>query len=119
MNFETELRSVITRVNGAQAAALMGFDGISVAEAKTEGIQIPYQEIGVEFSRILKEASKASLGSNVGGLNEMVFSTDQNQFILKVLNDEYFLFLMLSLQAYVGQGRYYLRRVAPEIFREL
>ena len=119
MSFEAELQSVVDRVDGAQAAALMGFDGIPVAEAKAEGVRVPYQEIGVEFSRVLKEASKATLGTEVGGLHEMVLSTDKNQFLLRVLNDEYFLFLMLSPKANAGQGRYFLRRAAPGICQEL
>jgi predicted regulator of Ras-like GTPase activity (Roadblock/LC7/MglB family) len=119
MNFETELKTILQQVEGAEAAALMGFDGIVVAETKKEGTEIPYQELGVEFSRILKETSKVSLGNELGGLEEMVISTGKNRFVFRVLNSEYFILLTLSPHANLGKGRFCLRRSAPAIHQEL
>ncbi|MFH1263800.1 MAG: hypothetical protein V1495_10220 [Pseudomonadota bacterium] len=119
MNFTNELKAVVDGVEGAQAAALMGFDGIVVADAKPAGGQASYQEIGVELSRLLKEAAKVSLGNDAGGLEELVVSTEKNRFVLRVLNDEYFMLLMLGSGSNLGQGRFFLRRVAPAIRKEL
>ena len=119
MSFETELRSVLTNVEGTQAVALMGFDGIVVAETKMEKAQVPYQEVGVELSRVLKEASKVSVGNGVGDLQEMIIDSQKNRFVLRVLTPEYFVLLMLSRDANVGKGRYHLRRISPALKKEL
>lgn len=119
MNFEAELESILKQVEGSQAAVLMAFDGIVVAEAKKDGIRISYQEAGVEFSRVLKEVSKVSQGNDLGGLREMVVATEKSRFVLHVLNEEYFVLLLLSPEASLGKGRYYVRRAAPGIHREL
>jgi predicted regulator of Ras-like GTPase activity (Roadblock/LC7/MglB family) len=119
MSFDTELRSVLTSVKGAEAVALMGFDGIIVAESRSEGAQVPYQEVGVEFSRVIKEASKVSVGNGIGDLAEMTIDSGQHRFVFRVLNQEYFVLLMLSPDANVGKGRYYLRRALPALQKEL
>ncbi len=119
MSFESELRAILEKVDGAQAAAIMGFDGIVVADLKSPSFTASYQEIGVEFTRLLKEASKIGQGNDLGGLEEISVTTERFRYVLHVLNPEYFVLLVLSPGASLGKGRYYIKRAAPGIHKEL
>jgi predicted regulator of Ras-like GTPase activity (Roadblock/LC7/MglB family) len=119
MNFESELEGIRSRVPGAEAVALMGFDGIVVAESRDEGVHAPFQELGVEFSRLLKDASKVTVGNGVGDLGEMTVDAADRRFLMRVLTPEYFILLMLARDSCLGRGRYQLRRSASLMAREL
>lgn len=119
MSFDTELQFVLSQVEGSQAVALMGFDGIIVAETRSDQAKVPYQEMGVELSRVLKEAAKVSVGNDVGDLSEMVLDSKKSQCILHVLNADYFVLMVLGPEANVGKGRYFLRRAIPALVKEL
>ncbi len=119
MSFEDQLKAILQNVEGAQAAILMGFDGIPVAEVKTENSSFPLSDVMVEYSRLLADAIKISEGNHVGGISELVFSTDEYKVILRVLNAGYFVGLVLLAGGNLGKGRYLLRRNSPELVTSL
>ncbi len=115
MNFDEQLRQILTTTDGAQAALLMGMDGISVAEVKGEGCLLSLQEIAVEYSRILSEIIKVAQGNNLGGLTELVIALDKYRLLFRFVNPNYFILLLLSSEGNLGRGRYLLRRSLPDL----
>jgi len=115
MNFQETLRSVLKEVEGAQAAILMGLDGIPIAEVKNESASVSLQDLSVEYGQLLSEATKIAHGNQLGSMCEMVFSMDKGTFVLRVVGNQYFLGLLLSHPSNVGKGRYALRRLSPDI----
>jgi len=116
MSFETELKVMVTQIKGCEAAVLMGLDGIAVSEVKGEDSM---QEAATEYSRLLAEGIKIAQGNSFGPMDELMVTTDKHRFLFRLVSSEYFLGLMLSPQAYLGKGRFYLRRAVPNIQKDL
>ena len=119
MNFDDQLSQMVSSVDGAQAAVLMGFDGIPVAEAKADASRTSVQETVVEYSRILTEAVNIARAGDLGAVGELVIGTDRYRLIFRIVDPNYFVVLFLSADSNIGKGRFILRRAMPAIQREL
>ena len=115
--FRDALQDVVDKVDGAQAALLMGFDGIAVEKYSADGFDI--ETLGMEFSVVLNDARKAVLGLEAGKTDEVSFRAEKLTTVVRVLNDEYFIALALKPTGNLGKGRYMLRLAAPKLLNEL
>lgn len=118
MSFETTLRKIVDAGNGMIGAALMGSDGIPIeqVEARSEASD-DVSAAGVEFGRILEEIRKASDSLSAGALEETVVSLARFSILIRVVDEETFLLVVLAPEANVGKARYLARRHLLE-FRE-
>jgi len=119
MNFSDLLSTILSSMKGAKAVILMGYDGILVADAKAEGFNLSLQDVSVEYSRLLIEATKIAQGNDLGNLSEFALTLERFRLVFRVVDSNYFLLLVLSSDANLGKGRYLLRRSIPEIQAEL
>ena len=115
MNLADELKKIVSSVDGAMGAVLMGFDGIVVSDYKSDQAVEPLMEVAVEYSRLIKETIKVAQGNDLGELKELVVSTAKYRMIFRLVNMEYFLGLFLADTANVGKGRFILIRASPLI----
>lgn len=115
--FKDALRDVVEKVDGGMAALLMGFDGIAVEQYSPEGFDI--ETLGMEFSVVLNDARKAALALDAGQTDEVSFRAEKVTAVVRVLNDEYFLALVLKPSGNLGKGRYLLRLAAPRVAKDL
>ena len=104
--FDDELKKLVGKVKGAEAAVLMGFDGISVAEYKEMKESLPLGDILIEYGRVMLESMKVAQGNNLGALSEMTINTSTQRIVLKVIDANYYVGLFLTPEGNVGQGRY-------------
>lgn len=124
MTFEPTLRKMIDGCSGAIGVALMGSDGIAVAE-----LQAPDPDLGVldgevsaagiEFGRILDEVRKASDSLNGGRLEEVVISLARFTLLFRSVDDELFLVVALAEGGNLGKARFLLRRHLLELREQL
>ncbi len=122
MSFDPILRSILDDCGGCLAIALMGVDGIPVAEVGAQGPQEPLVEItsaGVEFGRILGEIAKASDALGGGALSETVISLARFTLVFRRVDDELVLILALAPDGNLGKARYLMRRHMIAIREEL
>jgi predicted regulator of Ras-like GTPase activity (Roadblock/LC7/MglB family) len=113
MSFESILSQVLEECPGALGAALMGSDGIPIAEAVAgapHDLRDELGVIGVEFGRILDEARKAADAAGAGGVVELGVQTDRYHVLLHAVDRDTYLVLALGPDGQVGKGRYLLRR---------
>jgi predicted regulator of Ras-like GTPase activity (Roadblock/LC7/MglB family) len=113
MSFESVLRTIVEECPGALGAALMGSDGIPIAQIAARGAAEDADEVtvlGVEFGRILDEARKAGDASGAGAALELSVRTERFQVVLHALDAETYLVLALTPDGNVGKGRYLMRR---------
>jgi predicted regulator of Ras-like GTPase activity (Roadblock/LC7/MglB family) len=114
------LGNAVSTVQGANAAVLMGFDGILVDLFNgKEGESVDIESMGMEFSVLLREVRNASELLNAGAANELTIRTDRLLAVLRVINDEYFVAMALSPEGNIGKARYVLRTMAPKIISEI
>jgi predicted regulator of Ras-like GTPase activity (Roadblock/LC7/MglB family) len=122
MSFESVLKAIVEECPGALGAALMGSDGIAIAQVGARGASDDSDEVGVlavEFGRILDEARKAGDAAGAGATLELSVRTERFHVVLHALDAETFLALALAPHGNVGKGRYLLRRHGLSIREEL
>jgi len=115
MNFEPVLRKMIDGVPGALGIALMGSDGIPIAElyAPDAGAAASDGEVGaagVEFGRILDEVRKASDAIAGGRLEEAVIGLGRFWLLFRVVDEELFVVAALEPRGNLGKARFLMRR---------
>jgi predicted regulator of Ras-like GTPase activity (Roadblock/LC7/MglB family) len=123
MNFEPVLRKMIEGVPGAVGIALMGSDGIPIAElyAPAAGADAEGEvgAAGVEFGRILDEVRKASDAIAGGRLDELVIGLGRFWLLFRVVDEELFLVAALEPRGNLGKARFLMRRHLLDLQQQL
>src|SRR5262245_21680188 len=121
MSFESILGQVLNECSGAVGAALMGSDGVPIAEvsASARDAADAVSLLGIEFGRILDEARKAADAADAGGVLELAVQTERYHVLIQTIDRETYLVLALTPEANVGKGRYLMRRHQLALREEL
>ncbi len=115
--FKEYLKELVSSVEGSVGAVIMGMDGIAVdeyCEPEDDDIQL----IGIELSSVVKEVNRASLSMETGTVGEIMVVCDKKPMIVRKINDEYFVALVLNGSGNLGKGRFKLRILVPQLSRE-
>ncbi len=122
MSFELVLHRILDGCRGGIGVALMGNDGIPIEQVISETADASAPEdigaAGVEFGRILDEIRKAADALGGGGLQETQVTLAHFSLVLRVVDEDNFLVLVLTPEANLGKARYLARRHLAEL-REL
>jgi predicted regulator of Ras-like GTPase activity (Roadblock/LC7/MglB family) len=117
MSFEAILQSIVDECGGGWSAALMGMDGIAVAQVGAAQGPDPADPLsgdvtraGVEFGRTLADMTKASESMGTGDLRESVISVDRLTLVFHAVDEDLILVLALSPDGNLGKARYLIRR---------
>jgi len=116
--FRESLENIINNCDGAVAGILMGFDGIAVDSVCRDG-EVDVNTISMEYSFVLGQVRKAAELLEVGPLQEVAIRSDSLTFVIRVLNEEYFLGVALKPDGNFGKGRFLMRMAAPQLLSEL
>ena len=117
MPFADILREVVNGTEGALGALVVGVDGIPVEEfTLTEDLDL--QSMTVEYSTLLKEIEKGSQSAQLGTTKEVTVMADKAMIMLRRLNDEYFMVLIIRPEGNFGKGRFLLRMSVPKLLKE-
>lgn len=116
--FRASLEKMVDGCEGAFAAVVMGFDGVSV-ESITRQPHFDVQTVSMEFSFVLTQVRKASEILEVGGLEEVSIRSEQLTYLVRVLSEDYFVALVLSPEGNLGKGRFVLRMGLPALRAEV
>ena len=124
MSFEPTLQKMIGGCSGAIGIALMGSDGIAVAElqAPDPDLSVLDGEVGaagIEFGRILDEVRKAADALSGGRLEEVVVGLARMTLVFRAVDDELFLVVALAPNGNLGKARFLLRRHLLELREQL
>jgi predicted regulator of Ras-like GTPase activity (Roadblock/LC7/MglB family) len=125
MSFEAILEKIVEGCGGGLAAALMGSDGMPIAEVvsrRADARQILVEEIGTagaEFGRILAEIAKASDSLGGGPVHETSVVLSRFTLIFRAVDDETFLAVALAPDGNLGKARYLMRRQLMALRQEL
>jgi predicted regulator of Ras-like GTPase activity (Roadblock/LC7/MglB family) len=122
MTFEAMLQTIVDECGGGFSAALMGLDGIAVAQVTASSGRDREDPLGgdatfagIEFGRILGDMTKASDALDAGPLRESVISLARVQLVFHTVDDDLVLVLALRPDGNLGKARYLIRRNLPAI----
>jgi len=117
MSFGDILRNVVEGTDGALGALVVGLDGIPVDEYSL-GSELDIQSMTVEYSSLIKEIEKGSQTLQLGSTNEVTVLAEKAMVMLRRLNDEYFMVLIMKPEGNFGKGRFLLRMSVPKLLKE-
>jgi predicted regulator of Ras-like GTPase activity (Roadblock/LC7/MglB family) len=117
--FKDALRDVVERTEGGIAGLLMGFDGIPVEQYAKGNATLDVESIGMEYSVILSQISKAAEQLDAGAAREVSIAAERQTTLIRLINDEYFVALTLAPHGNLGKARYLLRMLSPKLVQEL
>jgi len=103
------LDSLVRRIEGCDAAAVVGMDGMAI-EQRAPALSLNLEQISAEHTSLLKGALSARRESETGDPSELILLTDRHQFIARLLARDYFLLLVLRPGASLGRARFEARR---------
>ena len=111
--FDETLKSVVEATSGGVGAVIMGYDGIPIDEYIIEDAGFDVQLLSVEYSNVVKEIRRAVEVLKTGMMEEVAITTDLSRVLIRVINEDYFLLLLLAHGGNFGKGRFYLKKYAP------
>jgi predicted regulator of Ras-like GTPase activity (Roadblock/LC7/MglB family) len=126
MNFTSTLRTIVDECGGGIGAALMGVDGIAIEQVEARALPASFagesasvadeiSALGVEFGRILEEARKAADSLGGGAVEEACLRMARFWVLLRSLDGDNFLVLVLAPDGNLGKARFLMRRHLAEL----
>lgn len=119
MPFKDILQAIVNQVDGAVGAVVMGYDGIAIDDFVRQDTPFDLQLLTAEYAAVLKEVKRTVEVLKSGLLQEVSISTDLSTAIAKVVNEDFFVLLVIAAGGNFGKGRFYLRREAPKLAEAL
>lgn len=120
MTFREHMQRIVESVPGATACALMGFDGIAIDSYEVGGGELDIPTLLTEYSSAaLALRTTGNQQPLAGSVNELVITTPSLTTVLRPLNEEYFLAVVLGPAGVAGKARYLMRLAVPQLLKEL
>jgi len=119
MPLKDKLNGIIAHVDGALAASVMAYDGIAIDEVIASDTGFDLQLLAVEYSSVLKDIRRTVEVVKAGVMEEAVITTSSLTIIMRVLNEDLFVVLIMDRDGNFGKGRYMLRLKSFELLRAL
>jgi predicted regulator of Ras-like GTPase activity (Roadblock/LC7/MglB family) len=117
MSFLEILKDTVNQVDGAVAAMIIGTDGISVQEYVSEKL-VDLSDLSAEASQMIKDINLAADNLGLGEAKEFSIISDRCGIIMRKINTEYYLSLVIKPEGNYGKGRFILRTAIPKLVGE-
>ena len=117
MNFIEVLKDTVDKVDGAVSAMIIASDGIAVEEYVSEKI-IDLTGLGAEASAMIRDVGFAAENLGLGEAREFSIISDKCGIIMRKINSEYYIALIIKPEGNYGKGRFVLKTTVPKIESE-
>jgi predicted regulator of Ras-like GTPase activity (Roadblock/LC7/MglB family) len=119
MSYKQTLKTVTESVGGGLAAIIMGYDGIPIDEYLVDSSQFDLQLLTVEYANLLTDIRRTVERLENGAMEEVSIATDKLRVLVRVINEQFFLVLVITAEGNYGKGRYLLSREALKLKDDL
>lgn len=114
------MQKALENTEGCLGILIMGTDGIHVQKVlPPEGTEFDFDVAVAEYTSLIRSARRSNGETGVGKLQEVTLTSESGIFILRFVNDDYFVAMITSPEGNFGRGRYELRRAALLLENEL
>ena len=103
--FSEILQRIVEETGGGIGAVLMGYDGIAIDQYFAPDEELDLQMVVVEYSNVLKEIRKTADILSLGDMEEISIRTDRFIIVIRILNDEYFVAMVINRDGNFGPAR--------------
>lgn len=120
MSFSQHLEAVVAQVDGAVAASVMGFDGITVEThpPMPDTGDVELASAWIEYANVLTQLKNAAETLRTGDVTEVSVNSARLVSIMRMVTPEYFVVLSLKPDGNLGKGRYVLRLAESKLKAE-
>ena len=108
--FSEILQRIVEETGGGIGAVLMGYDGIAIDQYFAPDEELNLHMVVVEYSNVLKEIRKTADILSLGDMEEISIRTDRFIIVIRILNDEYFVAIVINRDGNFGKCRYLITR---------
>ena len=119
MIFDEVVENTVEQTSGAIASIIMATDGISLSKYLKPEVEMDLETLGIEYANLLMEINRSSEAMEAGSLDELSLNTEKYLTLIRKINSEYFIALILKPDGNMGKGRFLLRVSVPKIIKEL
>ncbi|GFO55195.1 GTPase [Geomonas sp. Red276] len=119
MGFKAILKGIIDDCGGGLGAIVMGYDGISIDEYIKPSAGVDVQILAVEYASVIKEIKETVGVLKTGELQEVAILSDNCSVVVRGINNDFFLALVLAPDGNFGKARYLMKREAARLGEEL
>ncbi len=114
MGFSEILKESVEKVDGAVSSMVLGSDGILVEEYAVEKL-MSLEDLGAEISAMIKDINLAAKDLGLGTAREFSIISDSCGIILRRINADYYMALIIKPEGNYGKGRFVLKTAAPKL----
>jgi predicted regulator of Ras-like GTPase activity (Roadblock/LC7/MglB family) len=114
MSFLKVLEDIVDKVDGAVSAMIIGTDGMSVQEYAREKL-VDLTGLSAEASAMIKDISLAADNLGLGEAREFSIISDRCGIIMRKINTDYYLALVIKPDGNYGKGRFILKTAIPKL----
>ena len=113
-----ELLTQLARINGIDTALVVSRDGF-IIEAVSRSIDIDTEAVGAVISTQIGITENIGRELKIGAFNQIMLECDRGVAMMSMVGDEVILVVMCSLGINLGNIRYQVKKVTPEIEKAL
>lgn len=114
MSFTEVLKETVDKVEGAVSALILASDGIPVQEYVSERL-IDITGLGAEASAMIRDIGYAAENLGLGEAREFSIISDKCGIIMRKINNDYYIGLVITPEGNYGKGRFVLKTTIPKI----
>ncbi len=115
--FQETLQDLVARA-GARCSMIVGTDGILV-ETDRKDFRAEAEALAAEYATCLRGVAKAARNTEMGRVLQLLFATDKGKVLVQILNQDYFLAVLLNSDSYPGKAVFECARVTESLQKEL
>ena len=121
MIFRKILEDIVQEAGGGLAGLVIGRDGIALEIYERDGSDggVDIQALGVELVTLAGETSRVSRVLGAEGFEELSLILPGHIALMRQINPEYFLVILIRRDGNFGKARYLMRRETPRLQKEL
>jgi predicted regulator of Ras-like GTPase activity (Roadblock/LC7/MglB family) len=114
MSFLEVLKDCVDKVDGAVSSMIICRDGMSVQEYALEKL-VDLTGLSAEASAMIKDISLAADNLGLGEAREFSIISDRCGIIMRKINTDYYLALVIKPEGNYGKGRFILKTAIPKL----
>src|SRR3990167_5241591 len=112
MNLNAVLKEMVDDIDYGLAGIIISRDGIAVQNyIKSERFS-DTETFAVEYSMIVDCIKKSSDSLNIGSIDEVVISASNFTTLIRLINQDYFILLVIVSDALAGRAKFILKNTA-------
>lgn len=117
MSFSETLKEAVDKVDGALSAMIISSDGMPVEEYAVHKL-LNLDDLSAEASQMIKNIGIAAETLGIGEAKEFSIVSDLCGIIMRKINNDYYIGLIIKPDGNYGKGRFILKTLVPRIENE-